>query len=241
MSSKKSPVEKQRLSKVLAAAGIAARRAAEELIFAGKVTVNGKVTRVPQTMVSLDEDDIVVEGEKVRSLERKKCYILNKPKGYICSSERPRPTSHIVLDLFQDCPERLFTVGRLDKDTTGLILVTNDGHLANKVIHPSSNIEKEYIAKTNAEITPEHLKRIFAGTWVDGIFVKPLIVKKIRRGTLKIVVHEGKKREVRRLLEVAGLEALVLTRTRIGNLRLGNLAEGQWRELTESDKELIFE
>lgn len=229
---------KKRLSKYLAAAGIASRRASEELIFAGKVKVNGVVIKVPQTLVG-DKDKIVVEGKSVGTAEKKVYYLLNKPAGYICTSARS-PNSKIVLDLFEGVEERIFTVGRLDKDTEGLLLVTNDGHFANSVIHPSRNIHKEYLAKTDHEITHEHLVAISNGTLVEGTFVKPIRVTKIRKGTVKVVVAEGKKREVRLLLEAAGLAVQHLTRIRIGGLILGRLPVGSWRELTEKDKKLIF-
>ena len=232
-------MSKQRLSKLMVAAGVAARRACEELIFAGRVAVNGTIVKLPQTMVSW-EDKIAVDGKLLANEESKVYFMLNKPEGYICTALKT-PSTKIVLDLFKDCKQRVFTVGRLDKQTKGLLLVTNDGHFANKVIHPSSDIVKEYLAKTNQEITDEHLKAISSGTQVEGVFVKPAAVKKVRRGTLKVSVREGKKREVRLLLENAGLTVSELIRIRIGGLHLGSLAEGAYREMTESEKLAIFE
>jgi len=233
------PSTKNRLSKFLAAAGVASRRACEEMIFAGRVTVNGVITLVPQTPVNA-QDNITVDGERVMPEEKKVYYMLNKPANYLCTA-RKTGSSKIVLDLFEDVPYRLFTIGRLDKDTQGLLLLTNDGHFANEVIHPSANIHKEYLAKTNEEITAEHLMAISKGTLVEGIFIKPIRVSKVRRGTLKITIGEGKKREVRLLLEAAGLKTQELTRIRIGALHLGPLPVGAWRELTEREKQLIFE
>lgn len=230
---------KNRLSKLLCAAGIASRRACESLIFSGRVQVNGTVTLVPQTMVDWN-DKIYIDGAQITKPEEKVYFILNKPEGYICTA-RKNNKSKIVLDLFEDIKERVFTVGRLDKDTGGLLIVTNDGHFANRVIHPSSTIVKEYLAKTNAEITPEHLKAIASGTLVEGVFVKPANVTKVRKGTVKISVYEGKKREVRLLLQNAGLEVRELTRIRIGNLHLGALPEGSYRVMTDREKEIIFE
>lgn len=230
---------KQRLSKVLAAAGVASRRAAEELIFSGHVSVNDQVTLVPQTMVD-NKDIITVDGIAITKAQPKVYYILNKPPGYVCSN-KPSKTSKLVIDLFKETNLRLFTVGRLDKDTSGLILVTNDGHFANRVIHPSANIQKEYLAKTDQEITPDHLKAISGGTLVEGAYVKPIRVTKVRRGTVKVTISEGKKREVRILLENAGLKVIELSRIRLGGLHLGLLPLGGWRELTERDKQLIFE
>lgn len=230
---------KQRLSKVLAAAGVASRRASEELIFQGKVQVNGETILVPQTLVDPAIDEIVVNRQPLKDKEDKVYYMLNKPVGFICST-RGNSRAKLVLDLFEGEGHRLFTVGRLDKDTQGLLIVTNDGHFANQVIHPSANIQKEYLAKVDAEITHDHLVAISNGTLVEGVFVKPIRVEKVRRGTIKIVIGEGKKREVRVLLAAAGLEVLELTRIRLGGLMLGQLPTGSWRPLTDKEKELIF-
>lgn len=229
---------KNRLSKVLASAGVASRRGCEELIFEGKVTVNGKIILKPEFHVCLKEDDVRVDEHKVRATQEKVAYILNKPTGYICSN-KPMERKKLVVDLFPP-DTRLFTVGRLDRDTTGLLIVTNDGHFAQKVIHPSSNIEKEYLVKTQQEITHDHLVTISKGGMVEGFFVRPVSVKKVRRGTLKIVVKEGKKREVRVLVQKAGLKITELKRIRIGGLLLGTIPEGTYRTLSEEEKLSIF-
>jgi 23S rRNA pseudouridine2605 synthase len=230
---------KQRLSKVLAAAGVASRRQCEELIFDGLVTVNGVITLLPQTLVSLEEDSIYVEKTKISAKEKKLYFLLNKPKGYICSNARVG-TKKIVRDLFGAVSERLFTVGRLDRETTGLLIVTNDGHFANKVIHPSSNITKEYLVKTQNEPFHDQLVQISNGVDIDGDWVKPIKVTKVRKGTLKIVIKEGKKREVRLLVGQTGLEILELKRIRIGGLLLGDIPEGSSREMSEAEKQAIF-
>jgi 23S rRNA pseudouridine2605 synthase len=231
-------MKKNRLAKFLAAAGVASRRKCEELIFEGLVRVNGKITLLPQTMVN-ENDMIECEGHKVKFKEQKVYFILNKPEGYLCSP-RSDGRGKLVLDLFSGVNLRLFTVGRLDRDTTGLLLVTNDGTFANRVIHPSSNIQKEYVVKTGNEITDEHLKTIAKGIRIEGVLVKPVKVSKVRKGTVKIVVSDGKKREVRYLVQAAGLEVRELKRTRIGGLRLGDIPPGHWREMTEGEKEIIF-
>lgn len=231
-------MEKKRLSKALAAAGIASRRAAEELIFAGRVQVNGETIKLPQHHVDWDNDRIAVDGGLVKAEQKKVYYMLNKPIGYLCTNVRPGKKP-IILDLFPNT-ERLFTVGRLDRETTGLLLVTNDGHFANKVIHPSSNVIKEYIVKTLQEITVEHLETLSQGARVDEKWVRPASVHKVRRGTFKICVKEGKKHEVRIIAERAGLKVTELTRIRIGSLILGPLPLGEFRMLTERDKDLIF-
>lgn len=230
---------KKRLSKALAAAGIASRRACEELIFQGHVSVNGEVTLLPQTLISWKEDEIRVNDKLVSGEEKKLYYILNKPRGYICSNVRTG-RKRLVIDLFDAENARLFTIGRLDRDTTGLLLVTNDGHFAQKVIHPSSHITKEYVVKTLQEITDQHLKTIAKGTFIEGSWIKPVRVQKVRKGTVKVIVKEGKKREVRLLVQNAGLEILELSRVRIGGLRLGPLPEGAFREMTETEKQIIF-
>lgn len=230
--------EGNRLSKILAAAGIASRRACEELIFSGQVRVNGKVVLVPQTFVSLDKDEIKVNGTIIQSEEKKVYYILNKPYGYICSNKRIG-TKKLVIDLFQPMHQRLFTVGRLDRDTTGLLIVTNDGHFAQNIIHPSANLAKEYLVKTAQEVTHEHLQMISEGTLIEGTWIRPFKVMKVRKGTLKISVKEGKKREVRLLVQKAGLEIESLSRIRIGSLSLGTLPEGAWREMTDQEKALF--
>ena len=228
---------KKRLSKALAAAGVGSRRACEELIFAGRVSVNGKSVNLPQTLVDWRSDRITVDGEKVKGEESKVYFLLHKPVGYVCSSA---PSRKSILNLFSHIPYRLFTVGRLDQDTSGLLLITNDGTFSNQVIHPSFNIKKEYVAKTGQEITEKHLEALSKGTWVEGVLVKPVSVKKVRRGTVKVVVSEGKKHEVRLLLSNAGLEVRELARIRIGSLTLGGLAVGDYRELSEEEREAFY-
>lgn len=232
-------MEKKRLSKALAAAGVASRRACEELIFHGRIQVNGETVKIPQTLVDWGKDKISVDGSVIRGEEEKVYYMLNKPTGYICSSVRPG-NKPIVLDLFPHAEKRLFTVGRLDKESQGLLLVTNDGHFSNQVIHPRHQITKEYIVKTAQEITPESLSTLTEGARVDDRWVRPVSVSKVRRGTVRISVKEGKKHEVRIMAERAGLVVLELKRIRIGGLVLGSLQEGNFRKLTDKDKQLLF-
>lgn len=229
---------KNRLSKVLASAGVASRRKCEELIFSKKVKVNGKVIDIPQHMVDIEVDKILVDNKPIVASEPKVYYILNKPKGYVCANDRRY--KNIVLDLLPK-KERLFTVGRLDKETMGLIIVTNDGHLAHRIIHPSFEIEKEYIVKTNSEILPAHLEQISQGISIEKTYVKPSKVEKVRKNTVKIIVQEGKKREVRALVEQTGLIIEHLERIRIGNLRLGHLPMGHYKQVTLKELETIFD
>lgn len=226
-----------RLAKAIANCGVTSRRKAEELIFDGKVKVNNKLILVPQTLVDLTKDRIEVDGKLIRHQE-KVYYLLNKPKGYICSHQRIGEKK-IIYDLFND-KERIFSVGRLDRDTTGLLIVTNDGVFANKVIHPSSNVSKDYLVKVDDNVTDVHLKLIFEGSMVEDTFVKPKRVTKLRHGVVKVTVMEGKKREVRVLVENAGLKIQSLQRVRIGDLSLPRIPEGTYRPMTEKEKRAIL-
>jgi len=232
-------MEKKRLSKALAAAGIASRRACEELIFSSRVQVNGITVKVPQTLVDWNSDKILVDGASVQGEEKKVYYMLHKPSGYICSSIRPGKKP-IILDLFPNHHKRLFTIGRLDKESKGLILVTNDGYFSHQVIHPSSNIIKEYLMKVSQEVNIESLQLLSEGARIDNRWIRPVSVVKVRRGTVRICVKEGKKHEIRILAERASLNILELIRIRIGRLLLGSLPEGSFRPLSDSDKQLIF-
>ncbi|XP_057789487.1 putative ribosomal large subunit pseudouridine synthase SVR1, chloroplastic isoform X2 [Salvia miltiorrhiza] len=227
----------QRLAKVLAAAGVASRRSCEELIFQGKVTVNGSVCNTPQTRVDPAQDIIYVNGSRLAKKLPPKVYLaLNKPKGYICSAGEKETKS--ALSLFDDFMKtwnkrnpgtpkpRLFTVGRLDVNTTGLIIVTNDGEFANKVSHPSSNLSKEYIATISGAVSKRQLLAIGEGTVVEGVHCIPDLVEllprqpDISRARIRIVVHEGRNHEVRELVKNAGLQIHSLKRVRIGGFRL---------------------
>ncbi|KAK6933417.1 RNA-binding S4 domain [Dillenia turbinata] len=243
----------QRLSKVLAAAGVASRRNSEELVFEGKVTVNGSVCSTPQTRVDPARDVIYVNGNRLPKKLPPKVYLaLNKPKGYICSSGDKESKS--VLSLFDDylkswdkknpgrLKPRLFTVGRLDVATTGLIIVTNDGDFAQKLSHPSSKLSKEYIATVDGAVTRRHLKAISEGTVIEGIHCSPDSVELLPRQPdfprprLRIVVHEGRNHEVRELVKNAGLEIHSLKRIRLAGFRLpSDLGLGKHIELKPSD------
>lgn len=230
---------RMRLNKILQEAGVASRRGADQLILDGYVFVNG--VRVTELGVQVDpmKDHIKVGSRILKKPQAKVVYALNKPSGYICSNGR-QANEKIVLDLFPE-NERLFTVGRLDKDAMGLILVTNDGTLSHKVTHPSSGVSKEYIVKVKSEVTDEHLKIISKGTYIDGQHVRPHKVTKLRRGTLRIILKDGKKHEVKALVQEADLPLTELKRVRIGNLRLNDLPEGSFRQLSKKEIAEIFQ
>lgn len=248
--------EPQRLSKVLAAAGVASRRSCEELIFGGKVTVNGSVCTSPQTRVDILKDSIYVNGNRLsKKMPPKLYFALNKPKGYICSSGKE---SKSVISLFDGLwktwnktnpgvpKPRLFTVGRLDVATIGLIIVTNDGDFAQSLAHPSSELSKEYIATIEGGVHRRHLIAISEGTQVEGVHCVPDSVELLPtqpdapRARLRIVVHEGRNHEVRELVKNAGLQLYSLKRVRIGGFRLpSDLGLGKYVELKQSDLKLL--
>lgn len=232
-------MENQRLSKVLAQSGVASRRKCEELIFEGNVQVNKETVTIPQTLVNPDVDHIQIHGRPLKKTSEMIYIALHKPKGYVCSHNKVLH-GKVIYDLLDYTLPRLFTCGRLDKDSTGLILLTNDGHFAQKAIHPSSDICKEYEAKTGSSITEKHIHTIAKGMELDGSFVKPVSVVKTSSSTLTIVIKEGKNREIRRLLEHVGLETIELSRVRIGGLKLLNLPCGRFKFLSEEELKKIF-
>ncbi len=227
-----------RLNKYLALAGFGSRRGVEDLILAGKVKINGKQVKDLAIQVS-SQDKVFVEGKQARSSSYVS-FIVNKPKGYLCSNERTDPRENLVIDLFHKCPERLFTVGRLDKESEGLLLVTNDGDFAQKVIHPSSNIDKEYVADCKQSVSDGMLNALRKGGFIDGVKVVPKRVHRLSTRRFKITVKEGRNREVRRLAARVGLQITSLRRIRIGGLFLSKLEKGEWRELSERQKESLF-
>ncbi|KAG0453354.1 hypothetical protein HPP92_026018 [Vanilla planifolia] len=239
--------EPQRLSKVLAAAGVASRRGSEELIFEGKVTVNGSVCTTPQTRVDLSRDSIYVNGNRLsKKLPPKFYFALNKPKGIEISGFLIDDYWKVWSKANHGIPRpRLFTVGRLDVATTGLIIVTNDGDFAQRISHPSSNFTKEYIANIEGVVHRRHLISISEGT-VDGVHCVPDSVELLSaqadapRPRLRIVVHEGRNHEVRELIKNSGLQLHSLKRVRIGGFRLpSDLGLGKYVELKEADLKLL--
>jgi 23S rRNA pseudouridine2605 synthase len=222
----------ERLNKVLASCGLGSRRSVEKLIFAGKVFVNGTPVLLPQVRVE-EKDAISVNGCMLsREVAKKKFYfLLNKPIGYICSNQRLNKEK-IILDLLPQKLGRLFCIGRLDKLTSGLLIVTNDGNLAQHIMHPSFEVSKEYLVRVREDLSSEHLALLSQGMHIENSFVRPERVVKVRKGTMKISVKEGKKHEIRLLVAKAELTLLELKRIRIGSLLLGSLPPGVYREMS---------
>jgi len=219
----------ERIQKIIAQAGIASRRKAEQLIAKGSVLVNGKIASLGQK-ADAEKDKILVNGKPV--LIEKKVYImLNKPKGYV-TTVREQHGMQTVMDLVK-VPERIFPVGRLDKYTEGLLLLTNDGEFANKLTHPRYEVEKEYFVVVDRPISDQHMERL-QNVVIDGRRVQIRGID-VWAAKAMIRIHEGRKHIVRSLFEKVGLSVVKLARTRVGRLEIGSLQPGKWRHLTEAE------
>lgn len=224
-----------RLNKYLAELGVASRREADRLIADGQVSVNGKLVTEMGVKIDPKTDKVQVSDKALSAKKENSVYImLNKPEGYVTSVKRTRIEKKIVTDLV-DIKERVFPVGRLDKDTTGLLILTNDGTLTFKLTHPSSESEKEYEAVVNGIITKGAIEKLEKGVKLKGERTKPAKVRKIGNRTLRIILTEGKNRQVRRICQKVGLEVFKLKRIRIKGLTLGKLPLGKWRHLTDGE------
>jgi 23S rRNA pseudouridine2605 synthase len=220
--------EGERLQKVLAAAGLGSRRACEILIEEERVTVNGEVAILGRR-VDPETDRIEVDGLRVPVRPGLVTYLLNKPRGVVSTAADPqgRPT---VVELVPAEP-RIFPVGRLDTDTEGLILLTNDGDLAHRLTHPSFGVEKEYLAQVDGSPTPADLRRLREGIELEDGMTAPAKASLTAPGAVRLVIHEGRNRQVRRMLEAVGHPVTRLVRTRIGPLADRRLKPGEWRVL----------
>ncbi len=227
----------QRLQKIIAASGLMARRKAEEAIQAGRVTVNGLAARLGDS-ADPETDTILVDGRALPSAEKKVYIMLNKPRGVV-TSLRDEKGRRDVSELIAEIPERLYPVGRLDLDSEGLLLMTNDGELANRLMHPSNRVEKCYRTWVRGERAEEKAALLRRPMEIDGAAVGPAKVELLERlpdgAVLEITIHEGRNRQVRKMCALAGLSVTRLCRVREGDLRLGRLKSGQWRFLTERE------
>jgi 23S rRNA pseudouridine2605 synthase len=216
-----------RLVKYLAHAGVASRRAAEELIVAGRVRVGGEVVTDPARDV--DEDSVIVVNGDLISPEPREVWAVNKPRGVVSTAREPgrrRAVTELV-----DSPRRLYPVGRLDADSTGLILLTNDGELANRLTHPRYGVAKTYLLQLSRPPSEADLDRLRRGVRLEDGSTAPAEVERLGERELEITIREGRKRQVRRMAEAIGNEVEELTRIRIGSLDLGDLRRGEARRL----------
>ncbi|MBC2581351.1 pseudouridine synthase [Clostridium sp. DJ247] len=231
----------ERLQKYMASCGLASRRKCEEIISQGRVKVNGKTVKELGFKVNII-NDIVTVDEKIIKPEEKKVYIaLNKPEGYISSvkDEKGRKT---ILDLVE-IKERVYPIGRLDYDTSGLILLTNDGNVYNKIIHPREEKNKIYIALVKGLPSEEDIFKFEKGLDIDGYITAPATFKILKcyndSSEVQIIIHEGRNRQIRKMCEIIKHPVLSLKRIQIGKIKLGNLPKGKWRLLTDDEIQYI--
>ncbi|MBQ8003122.1 MAG: rRNA pseudouridine synthase [Clostridia bacterium] len=227
----------------MALCGVTSRRASEEIILKGRVMVNGETVDYMGCEVDPDYDTVEVDGIVIKPEAKKYYILLNKPKGYVTtvSDEFDRPT---VMELVKDVHARIYPVGRLDYDTAGLLIMTNDGDFANVLTHPSHAVNKGYIAKLNNLPDNDALKRLREGVELDGRLTSPAKVEVLNPSKhgceIKITIHEGRNRQVRRMFEAVGAEVTSLKRISVGNVTLGNLPEGKWRHLNDAERQRLM-
>ena len=235
-----------RLEKYIATSGIASRRAVKKSIRAGLVTVNGEPILVPGHPIDVETDTVAFDGKPVEPLTEHLYLMLNKPPGYVTTrrDERKRPT---VMNLVGNLPDSIYPVGRLDLETEGLLLFTNDGNFAYRLLHPSHEIEKTYLVWVKGIPNDTAVQRLRQGVTIPSGQTAPAKVKRLKTSRdeastqFEVVIHEGKKRQVRLMFKAVGHSVIRLKRTRIGNLGLGNLSEGQYRFLTASEVTALME
>ncbi|MDD4315798.1 MAG: pseudouridine synthase [Clostridia bacterium] len=232
-----------RINKYIASCGIASRRASEQLITDGKVKVNNKTVTDLATSIDEYNDTVMVEGQKIQPVARQIYIMLNKPKGCVCTVKDDKDRKTVMDYIGELKDKRLFPVGRLDYDTEGLILITNDGDLSHKLTHPSNEIPKTYVAKVQGEVPQSDLATLRNGIVLDG--------KKLGRSKIKLIenaddiyryevtIFEGKNRQVHRMFESVGKEVIFLKRVAVGELRLGGLTRGTYRYLTDGEVEYL--
>lgn len=235
--------EPVRLQKYIADCGIASRRHAEELIAAGKVKVNGRIAQIGDKVIP-SEDTVSVNGKKLHKEGGNIYIVLNKPRGFVTtmSDEQDR---RCVAELVADVGKRIYPVGRLDRDSEGLLIFTNDGEFANALTHPSRHISKTYRVSVRPRITEEQITALTASIMIDGRKTMPADVRVIEnnaeedKSVLEIILYEGRNRQIRRLCEEAGLETIRLKRVAIGQLTIDKLAPGKYRTLTKDEVALL--
>ena len=230
-----------RLQKYLASCGVASRRTAEKLIAEGYVTVDGQ--KITEMGVQVEDHQIIcVDGKRVRPEGEKHYIMYHKPAGEVTTVSDPEGRA-TVLDRFRDYPVRLYPVGRLDYDSEGLLLLTNDGDLTERMLHPSMEVDKTYLARVSNQVTPEEARQLERGVMVDGrktarAKVHILSVQNLFTDMI-ITIHEGRNRQVRKMVEQIGHQVVMLRRIRFGPLKLGELPRGMWRPLTQEELDAL--
>lgn len=231
-----------RLQKYLAQCGVASRRAAEKMILDGLVAVNGKTITEMGVQINETVDNVTVDGQQVFPEKEKHYLAYNKPVGEITSVSDPEGRD-TVMDKFRDYPVRLFPVGRLDYDSEGLLLLTNDGEMMNHLLHPSHEVNKVYWTKVSNQVLDSDIFQLQKGVMIDGKLTSPARVRLIRRETfdtiLLISIHEGRNRQIRKMIDAIGHQVVSLKRVEFGPISLGDLPCGQWRHLTPLEVEKL--
>ena len=228
----------ERLQKILSQAGIASRRASEKLMLEGRVSVNGATVTELGTKADPARDDIRVDGSRIRKAERHVYLLMNKPRGYVTTRSDPHKR-RTVIDLLKGVREYIYPVGRLDYDTEGLLILTNDGDLAAKLTHPRHGIARVYEARVLGEPDAHDLSRLSKGITIEGRRTEPAEVVALGPGRLRITVREGRNRQVRKMCEAIGHPVDELRRVAIGPIRDPKLRTGQWRDLTPQEVERL--
>ena len=227
-----------RLQKFLSSAGVCSRRKGEELIVAGKVAVNGETIVELGTKIDPNQDQVEVDGISIQPSHTLIYVALNKPKDYVTSCSHPG--EKVVVDLV-DISERIYPVGRLDKDSTGLLLLTNDGRMHHRLAHPSFDHEKEYDVTVARPISNRALKKMSDGLPLMGTKTRPARITRISPRRFRMVLQEGKNRQIRRMVRKVGNEVTRLQRKRFAGIKLGNLPPGKWRHLSPSEKKSLVD
>ncbi|WP_196810737.1 23S rRNA pseudouridine(2604) synthase RluF [Bacillus sp. 123MFChir2] len=225
-----------RINKFISEAGKASRRGADKLVTEGKVTINGKVAKIGSQVEP--GDDVRVNGNQIRMASNYVYIALNKPIGITSTTEKNVKGN--IVDLVNH-PLRIFNIGRLDKDSDGLILLTNDGDIVNEILRAENKHEKEYIVTVDKPITPEFLKRMAEGVKILGTKTLPCKMEQLSKYVFQITLTQGLNRQIRRMCEALGYDVYRLQRTRIMNIHLGNLPVGQWRDLSKKERNRLFQ
>jgi 23S rRNA pseudouridine2605 synthase len=224
----------ERLQKILSQAGIASRRASEKLMLEGRVSVNGTTITELGTKADPAHDDIRVDGRRIKAPERHRYLLLNKPRGYVTTRSDPQKRA-TVLDLLQGVREYIYPVGRLDYDSEGLLILTNDGDLAARLTHPRHGVPRVYEARVLGTPDAHDISRLAKGVTIDGRSTGPADVVALGPGRLRITVHEGRNRQVRKMCEAIGHPVTELRRVAVGPIRDSKLKPGHWRDLTPQE------
>lgn len=222
-----------RINKYIAKSGVASRRNADKLIQEGKIQLNDKIILTPGYDVDLDNDIVKYHDKIIKPIEEKYYFMLNKPVGYVSTNSK-KQSKKIIFDLI-DVDTKLFSIGRLDKDSRGLILITNDGDIYNRIIHPNKEIFKTYLVRLNKSFLKSHKDKIESGVDIGGYITNRSKLKILTDTTLEIQINEGKNRQIRRMFKAFNYEVTDLFRISIGEIQIKNLEEGKYRKLTSQE------